>query len=47
MVIINFLPKKRPFPKKWSYAPLEQFFAVSSENTAFFEKIILLKIFNI
>ncbi len=26
---INFLPKKSPFPKKWSNALSEQFFAVS------------------
>ncbi len=36
---INFLPKKSPFPKKWSNASPEQFFAVSSENTAFSKKI--------
>ncbi len=35
---INFLPKKSPFPKKWSNAQPEQFYAVSSENTAFSKK---------
>ncbi len=38
---INFLPKKSLFPKKWSNTPPEQFFAVFSENTAVYEKIIL------
>ncbi len=37
---INFLPKKPPFSEKWSDALPEQFFAVSSENTAVYEKII-------
>ncbi len=37
---INVLPKKPPFPKKWSNASSEQLFAVFSENTAFLEKII-------
>ncbi len=37
---INFWRKTSPFPKKQSNAPPEQFFAVSSENTAVNEKII-------
>ncbi len=37
---INFLHKKPPFPKKWSNASPEWFFAVSSENTTVYEKII-------
>ncbi len=37
---INFSPKKLPFHKKWQNVPPEQFFIVSSENTAFSAKII-------
>ncbi len=39
---INFLPKKPPFPKKKKMvnAPPEQFFAVFSENTAVYKKVI-------
>ncbi len=37
---INSSPKKPLFPKKRSKAPPEQFFAVSSKNSAFSKKII-------
>ncbi len=37
---INFLRMTSPFPKKWSNAPLEQFFAVSSEKTAFSKHVV-------
>ncbi len=40
---INFLPQKLPFHKKWSNGAPEQFFAVSSENTASSKKIISYK----
>ncbi len=39
-VILIFLPKKILFHKKWSNVPSEQFFAVTSENTAFSKKNI-------
>ncbi len=37
---INFLSKKPSFSEKWSNVPPKLFFAVSSENTVFSEKII-------
>ncbi len=41
---INFLSNESPFPKKWSNAPPEQFFAVFSENTVFPKKLFKMKI---
>ncbi len=39
------MPLKHSFPEKWSNVSPERFFTVSSENTAFFEKIVKYKNF--
>ncbi len=36
----DWLLEDPSFPKQWSNAPSKQFFAVSSENTAFSEKTV-------